>query len=213
MNKYESANHIKHQEKEYICKLAEQDLLSQIRDKISPPPSPKDDLLSNYEDYSSNDIVNNNFFDYPISNRTLDLIGYSTDLRNYLLDSGASSHFTPHLKDLMEPISCKNQVMLADGILVKATKTGEVNINFTSEQGQKCNLKLKRVLHIPGLNRRLFIIPAFVRDSSFRVTFNKNNTRLHFGDGQTFAIPVNRLKNSAESAIQIPNPPILDNTN
>ena len=91
--------------------------------------------------------------------------------------------------------------MLADSSIVHATQQGEIKISFTSEQGKQCKLKLLRVLYIPGLYRRLFSIPSFVRDSKFNVTFLRNLTRFHFGDGPTFIIPVNRLGNISMEAI------------
>ena len=90
--------------------------------------------------------------------------------------------------------------MLADSSIVHATQQGEIKICFTSEQGKQCKLKLLRVLYIPVLNRRLFSIPAFVRDSKFNVTFLSNLTRFQFGDGTTFIIPVNRLVNISMEA-------------
>ena len=47
----------------------------------------------------------------------------------------------------------------------------------------------KHVLYVPGLNRRLFSIPAFVRDAEYQVSFTTSTTRFHLGDGQTLEIP------------------------
>ena len=101
----------------------------------------------------------------------------------------------PFLEDLNNPIKCTSEVMLAYGSLVYATTQGELDIRFKSESGVTCKLKLLRVLHISGLNRRLFSIPVFVRNAPHQVTFHSNCTRFHFGDGNTLAIPVQRINN------------------
>jgi hypothetical protein len=100
------------------------------------------------------------------NNKCTKIKGSSNDLRNYFLDSGSSSHFTPYLEDLSNTTTCSSKVMLADSSIVHATQQGEIKILFISEQGKQCKLKLLRVLYIPGLNRRLFRIPEFVRDSN-----------------------------------------------
>ena len=61
---------------------------------------------------------------------------------------------------------------------------------------QKITLVLHRVLYVPGLNRRLFSIPAFVRNAKYSATFSDNTTRFHFGDGQTLEIPLVRKQNN-----------------
>ena len=127
--------------------------------------------------------------------------GSSNDLSIYFLDSGASSHFTPYLEYIINTSTCSRKFILADSIIVHATQKEEIKIVFTKDQGKQCKLKLLRVIYIPGLNRKLFSIPDFVRDSKFNIPFLINLTRFDFGDGTTFIIPVNRLENISMEAI------------
>ena len=115
--------------------------------------------------------------------------GSPDDIRCYLMDSGASSHFTPHLEDLKDPVDCNIKVMLSDSSRVKDTQQGSINLKLTSDQGIPCTLTLKRVLYVPGLNMRLFSIPAYIRDTLYTVKFGNNFTQLCFGDGQTYKLP------------------------
>ena len=80
-------------------------------------------------------------------------MGSPADIRNYLLDSGASSHFTPFKSDLYNVTPASAQIMLADSSVIRASHQGEVTIRFTSEQDYPCELILRRVLYVPGLNR------------------------------------------------------------
>eukprot|EP00957_Ditylum_brightwellii_P196617 14980304-Ditylum_brightwellii.AAC.1 len=42
-------------------------------------------------------------------------VGPANDLRNWLIDSGAKSHFTPHPEDLKDMEPCQIEVTVADG--------------------------------------------------------------------------------------------------
>ena len=57
-----------------------------------------------------------------LNNKCKKIKGSSNDLRNYLLDSGASSHFTPYLEDLINTTTCSSKVMLDCNIIVHATQ-------------------------------------------------------------------------------------------
>eukprot|EP00957_Ditylum_brightwellii_P125724 9583753-Ditylum_brightwellii.AAC.1 len=45
-------------------------------------------------------------------------LGPANDLRNWLIDSGATSHFTPHPEDLRDMEPCQIEVTMADGSTV-----------------------------------------------------------------------------------------------
>ena len=135
--------------------------------------------------------------------KTLLQQGNPHDLRCYLMDSGASSHFTPYFSDLQDPKQCQIEVMLADSSRVRATQQGSVSINFTSDQGQPSKLNLQRVIYVPGLNTRLFSISAFTRDSDFTVNFGDNFSQLIFGDGQTYKIPTPHKPEATNTTLQL----------
>jgi hypothetical protein len=64
-------------------------------------------------------------------------IGIGHDLRNWMPDTGASSHLTPRLLDLKEVEEGFNLgVKVADGHIVKCTARGIVEINMVADDGQ-----------------------------------------------------------------------------
>lgn len=93
--------------------------------------------------------------------------------------------------------------MLADSSTVHATQQGSIKIKFTSDQGDPCTLNLLRVLHVPGLNTRLFSIPAFTRDSYHTVNFGHNYAQLRFEYGQTYKIPTPIKNNITTTAYHV----------
>ena len=64
------------------------------------------------------------------------IIGIGSDLRNWMPDTGASSHFTPCLLDLKEVEEGLDLgVEVADGHIVKCTARGIVEINMIADDG------------------------------------------------------------------------------
>ena len=92
--------------------------------------------------------------------------------RDFLLDSGATSHFTPHLSDLQEAVPYVKNIHLADSSTVKSKMKGKVLIQFTADEGHECTLTLERVLYVPGLDKRLLSVESFVNKSHFQVQFS-----------------------------------------
>jgi hypothetical protein len=130
-----------------------------------------------------------------------------TAFKDFLPDSGASSHFTGHFEDLNNPQPCDVEVTVADGNKVRATHVGQADINFTTDQGVPSTLLQPATLYfIPGLSRRLFSLQAFTRDTPFSVEITHHYTRLNFGDGEFFTWPVSQNENNLDqyalSAIQ-----------
>ena len=80
------------------------------------------------------------------------------DLANWLFDSGASSHFTPVFRDLLQPerLTPPINIRVADGSTLQATHKGIVELHFTTNMNAQMNLRLIRVLYVPGLSTRLF---------------------------------------------------------
>ena len=121
------------------------------------------------------------------------------DFRLWLPDSGASAHFTNTLDDLYDTEDCHIEVQVADGTWVVATKKGKVQIIFNADGPPKkqSRLVLHRVLFVPGLNRRLFSIPAFCSNDAFTVHMSQRFIQLDFGDGATFTTPLSSTTDSA----------------
>jgi hypothetical protein len=111
------------------------------------------------------------------------------DFRNYIPDSGATSHFTPVESDLVDPIDCQVPVSLADGNTVYATKIGFSKINFVTDQGRSSTLHLANVHFVPHLNHRLFSLQAFTRHTDHKAEIKDSNTKLVFDDGDSYTWP------------------------
>jgi hypothetical protein len=66
------------------------------------------------------------------------------DFAKWLLDSGATSYFTPAMSDLLNPVELEHpiHIQVADGSRMQATHRGVVELHFTSDQGIQVNLRL-----------------------------------------------------------------------
>ena len=121
--------------------------------------------------------------------------GDPSDIRNWGVDSGATSHFTPYLSDLIDPEECNIGVTIADSSEVTGTHKGTVLLKVKTNKGKVCNLKLTRVIYVPGLNRRLFSVMAFCKNKSYAVNFNYEGGFLDFGDGHSISTSYDAFRN------------------
>jgi hypothetical protein len=108
-------------------------------------------------------------------------IGIGSDLRNWMPDSGESSHFTQCLLDLKEVEKGLDLgVEVADGCIVKCTARRIVEINMIAKDGQPLNAHLHGAIYVPGLKRRLFFVTAFASRGHYAIV-RKNEMQLMFG--------------------------------
>ena len=119
-----------------------------------------------------------------------------SDIRNWGVDSGATSHFTFNMDDLHDVEDCNIDIQLADGSMVNGTKMGTVYINIVTNKGRKCRLTLKRVICVPNLSRRLFSVCAFCKNKAYSVVFQGEGGSLHFGDGHSVTINYDAFRQS-----------------
>ena len=97
-----------------------------------------------------------------IKDPTLESIEDPSNLINYLPDSGASAHMTPRLEDLYDVEEDQRlAVEVADGHVIRCTKTGKVAISMLDDNGNEFNAVLLDCMYVPGLSRRLFSITKF----------------------------------------------------
>jgi len=88
-------------------------------------------------------------------------IGNPADLNNYLPDSGATQHMTPHLADLTDTVEGQNLgVEVADGHVIKCTITGKFQVRMLDENGDRLDVTLTDVMYVPGLSQRLFSVSS-----------------------------------------------------
>uniref|UniRef100_A0AAV1V638 Retrovirus-related Pol polyprotein from transposon TNT 1-94-like beta-barrel domain-containing protein n=1 Tax=Peronospora matthiolae TaxID=2874970 RepID=A0AAV1V638_9STRA len=77
-------------------------------------------------------------------------------LDGWLIDSGATSHMTPHRSDLFdyEILNDGIGVTIADGKKLRVHEKGTVRLTGVNSR----RIKMMNVLHIPGLDRRLLSV-------------------------------------------------------
>ena len=104
----------------------------------------------------------------------LDENGDPSSLLNYIPDSGASQHMTPRLDDLYDmEEGLKLGVIVADGHVIKVTKTGKIKIRMIDDDGKPLVAMLHQVMYVPGLSRRLFSLTRFT-EQGHPVSMRKN---------------------------------------
>ena len=115
------------------------------------------------------------------------------DFAKWLLDSGATSHFTPVLDDLLGAVELETPIYIrvADGSRMRATHRGIVELHFTSDEGIQVNLRLMRVLYVPGLQTRLFSIESFISDGRCSALYSRGSVKLRFANeiNMTIGLP------------------------
>eukprot|EP00957_Ditylum_brightwellii_P177439 13515537-Ditylum_brightwellii.AAC.1 len=104
----------------------------------------------------------------------------ANDFRNWLIDSGATSHFTPHPLYLHDMEPYQIEVTVADGSTVMETHTGKVTILFTSDQGKETKLILHGVFYVTGLTKRLFSAPSFCSNRNYIMSTSAQFDQLDF---------------------------------
>ena len=90
----------------------------------------------------------------------------------WLIDSGATSHMTPHRSDLVEYKELKTgqKVSIADGKKLQVAEVGTVKLKGLDG----LRIKMVEVLHIPGLDRRLMSVGKLA-GRGMRVTVGKRD--------------------------------------
>ena len=114
-----------------------------------------------------------------------------------ILDSGASSHMTPHYTDCFNIIKTKASIKLADGTYTTCTHQGETTLNFTDDLGIQRLLHLQKVLIVPDLDKRLFSVTPFNTIYGNKITFSIHGVLLQFPNGTTLTLPPPKLISTA----------------
>ena len=113
-------------------------------------------------------------------------------LRNWLPDSGATSHYTPVFSDLRDVEPCTVPISLADGSTKTSSHKGTAECHFTSDSGQKAILGLTDVYYVEGLSHRLLSLTAISGTQNFSVLIQNKATTIQFPDDSTFTWPLLR---------------------
>ena len=107
---------------------------------------------------------------------------------SWTVDSGATSHMSPHRSDFDDYVDTETTVTVADGNQIPASGIGSVR--FVAES---VNVRFQNVLHVPELHGRLFSVSKAV-DCGHSVHFTPIRSFIRCKTGAE--IPLNRLQNS-----------------
>ena len=88
----------------------------------------------------------------------------------------------------MHILSPQLSFRVADGSTLQATHKGIVEIHFTTSSNRQMNLRLMRVLYVPGLATRLFSIESFISNNRCSVLYSKGSVQLFFGNNQSVTL-------------------------
>ena len=130
----------------------------------------------------------------------------ANNFRNWLPDSGATSHFVPHLSDLYDVEDCEKEVELADKSIVMCKKIGKCDLIFKDdESGKQMKYTLHDVGYIKGLRQRLFSYGRFFDDHVDHVITNTGTTiQLDFGSASiTVPTQTPARYNAINTAVEI----------
>ena len=78
-----------------------------------------------------------------------------------LLDSGTTTHMTPHRHKVTEAISTQKPIKLADDSIIQAKLSGTREVNWMTSEGNQM-VYLSNTLVAPDVSMSLLSIPALV---------------------------------------------------
>ena len=107
--------------------------------------------------------------------------GDSSQLTNWILDSGSTCHMIPELSDFIPGMleDTNKHIEVADGHHVTAKKKGQVRIKMCNNHGDPFIATLHNVLLSPDLCDRLFSIITLM-NSGHTCLFHKGFSTVYF---------------------------------
>ena len=94
---------------------------------------------------------------------------------DWIADTGATIHMTPHLHWFRSYSPYKTPIRLADHTVIYSAGIGDVEFEPVLKNGKLGRrLVFQRVLHVPDLRSSLFSVLYMTRNKSFRVTIIQN---------------------------------------
>jgi transposase InsO family protein len=135
-------------------------------------------------------------------------------ISDWLIDSGASSHMTPHRSDLVHNVERSHAIVeVANGVLIRAELRGTVRIKLVdiNDATQSCDILVHDVLYVPGLSRRLLSVDQWMAAGG-DIHFNMNHTTIRVVDSDTdesrsFDVPKPFPSPKSQNACQAATPP------
>ncbi len=94
---------------------------------------------------------------------------------DWIADTGATIHMTPHLHWFMNYTPHRTPIHLADHTVIYSAGIGDVQFEPVMKNGKPGRrLAFQRVLHVPDLRSSLFSVLYLTRNKGFRVTIIQN---------------------------------------
>jgi hypothetical protein len=102
-------------------------------------------------------------------------LGSPSDLTNWLVDTGATSHMPPSLTDLTYVENGPYlSVEVYDGPTVPCKGKCIATLNITDDDGDSITLVLQNVIYAPGLTRGLFSVVQFTSKYNSKAHIERN---------------------------------------
>ena len=117
--------------------------------------------------------------------------------KGWIIDSGASANMTPFKKDCINIQPTFKMIYLADGYSVLCKQMENITIPINKYNRLLGSLILEDVLIVPNLDRRLFLVNAFLSKGHNWVHFSRKTIKLCINDGPSIITPITSLQSNA----------------
>lgn len=100
----------------------------------------------------------------------------------WIIDTGCTKHMTGQLGSFVHRIPWKEKISLADGRTMTTRGCGEGRIAARGLEGENIDIKLKKLLYVPGLSGSVLSVSR-ITDEGYSVVFGPRDCRIL--DGST----------------------------
>jgi len=104
-------------------------------------------------------------------------------IRKLCVDSGCSTSMVPSKEMLEGYKQSTTWVRIGDGSKIKAVGVGTMRVKLVDSFGNRCLLKVDRVLHVPCLDKSLLSVKQLTKEGYVKVVFEKGKGVLQFKGG------------------------------
>lgn len=122
-------------------------------------------MMGNFRESDTDDEIDHHFSGMISCNVT----GSPLDTASWIIDSGASTHMTPNLANLIDPVPLlqSTKITLPTGDTANVTHIGSVNLDM--------GLRLQKVMCVPVFKHNLLSVRQLLADNNCQVSFSTSN--------------------------------------
>jgi len=111
-------------------------------------------------------------------------------IRNWLADTGATSHMTPHRHWVHNYTPLHIPIRLADNRVICSSGVGTVVFNPVIDGKRLQTLEFRKVLHVPGLENSLFLCLYLTKHKGFEIHIDTHQMDFICNDQTLFRVPI-----------------------